>query len=295
MRLRATLSLAIPAAVLGGALYVLFGGMTDPGTAIAGSRTPVVVAQAGTSEADDEAFSDAQRAAIEAIIQAYLAEHPDFIRDFLLENPEVIQDAVVELERRRAEEEAARQAEVLAEQSDVLLYSPRQVVLGNPDGDVTLVEFFDYNCTYCRQSLSDIVQLIADDPDLRLVLKEFPVLGEGSVQAAQVAAVVNMIAPEQYWSFHQLLLGSGVAASTETALAAAEQIGLDPQQIEDNLGDEEVVATIEESYSLADALGINGTPTFVLANEVIVGAVGYDSLRAKIEAVRACGSTVCDS
>jgi protein-disulfide isomerase len=271
------------------ALGALLSGGLLAGTAAAQVDEPIVVAQAD----GDSALTDEQRAEIEAIIAAWIAANPGFIRDYLVNNPEVIREAVTELERRRIEAEAALQAETIALFEQELLHSPRQAVVGNPDGDVTLVEFFDYNCTYCRHALEDMNRLITEDPNLRIVLKEFPVLGPGSVEAAQVAAALNIVAPEKYWDFHNLLLGSGVSASSQAALDAAAQVGVDPAQLQPLLEDPAVIAAIEESYTVADALGLNGTPTYILGTEVIVGAVGYDQLVSSIASMRECGQTTC--
>ncbi|MCW5714121.1 MAG: thioredoxin domain-containing protein [Bauldia sp.] len=240
-----------------------------------------------------DAFTAEEQAAINAIIANYLAANPGFIRDYLVNNPEVIQDAVTELERRRVNAAAAQQAQAIAQYRDQLLFSPRQAVLGNPNGDVTLVEFFDYNCTYCKRALDDMNRLVAGDPNLRIVLKEFPVLGTGSTEAAQVAAAVIMVAPERYDAFHQLLLGSAAAATGQLAMEAAAQVGIDIAAITNALQSNEVVATIEEAYVMAGALGLTGTPSYVIGDEVVVGAVGYDALRARIDSMRRCGQTTC--
>jgi len=240
-----------------------------------------------------DAFTAEEQAAINAMIANYLAANPVFIRDYLVNNPEVIQDAVTELERRRIDAEAAQQAQAIAQYREELLFSPRQAVLGNPNGDVTLVEFFDYNCTYCKRALDDMNRLVAEDPNLRIVLKEFPVLGTGSTEAAQVAAAVIMVAPDKYDAFHQLLLGSAAPATGELALDAAAQVGIDIVALTTALQSNEIIATIEEAYVMAGALGLTGTPSYVIGDEVVVGAVGYDALRARVVAMRQCGQTVC--
>lgn len=257
---------------------------------------PIMLAQADPAPAaSDAAFSPAQRAEIDGMIQRYLAEHPDFIRNYLMENPEVIQEAIQELERKQREEELAQQQLAIDANRDLLLHSPRQVVLGNPDGDITLVEFFDYNCTYCKRSLADVDRLIAEDGNLRVVLKEFPVLGPGSIEAAQVAVAVNMVAPDKYAAFHDALLGSRAPADKARALAIAEEVGVDVAAIEAKLVDESTInETVNENYTLANALGLTGTPSYVIGDEVVVGAVGYDSLKASIESARAaCSSESC--
>jgi protein-disulfide isomerase len=292
-----TAIIAIVAVAIGGVLYAfLADGIGRSPTAEAEpSAEAVAVAQATPVPATDVTgvFTDAEQGAINRMIGDYLANNGDFIRDYLIANPEVIRDAVTELERRRIDDEAARQADAIALHRDLLLHSPRQAVIGNPNGDVTLVEFFDYNCTYCKRALSDMTRLIDEDPNLRIVLKEFPVLGVGSTEAAQVAAAVNIVAPELYDQFHLLLLGSSAQASLDLAISAAIEVGVDEVALRAAMESDEIIATIEETYMLADALALTGTPSYVLGNEVIVGAVGYDALKGMIESVRACGETAC--
>ena len=285
-------SVAIAVGLLG--FTLLSDGIGEgPGADAAG--TPIEVAQVTPDPADDDTgtFTAAEQAAINEMIGAYLAANGGFVREYLLANPEVLQEVVTELERQRINQQTAQQADAVNLYQDLLFFSPRSAVIGNPNGDITLVEFFDYNCSYCKRALDDMNRLIADDPGLRVVLKEFPVLGLGSTEAAQVAGAVVLLAPDLYGEFHQLLLGTQAQATGALALAAAAEIGLDIAQIEAMIGTAEVSAVIEESYMLADALGLTGTPSYVIGNEVIVGAIGYDSLRGMIDSIRACGATVC--
>ncbi|MDJ0930770.1 DsbA family protein [Breoghania sp.] len=217
----------------------------------------------------------------------------DFIRTYLLKNPEIIRDALFELERRKAEAEQKERFATIDQNKSILFDSTRQAVLGNPKGDVTLVEFFDYNCGYCKRVLGDMNRLIDEYPNLRIVLKEFPVLGQGSVEAAQVATAVNMIAPEKYDAFHQALLTTKGRANGAKAIAVTEQIGIDQAALTKALKDPEIGATLDESYGLAKSLELTGTPSYVIGEEIVFGAVGYDELKTKIDDIRACGSTSC--
>jgi len=232
---------------------------------------------AGGAPAQAQSFSSPQRTEIEKII-----------KDYLLAHPEVLQEAMAELEKKQqlAETEKARSA--IKNHSDALFNSPRQVVLGNPQGDVTFVEFFDYNCGYCKRALSDMTTLLSNDPKLKVVLKEFPVLGPGSVEAAQVAVAVRMQdkTGKKYLDFHQKLLGGRGQVDKAKALAAAKDAGLDMARIEKDLKSDEVGKTLEESMKLAEALGLNGTPSYVIGNDVVIGAVGLAALSQKIQAAR---------
>ncbi len=252
------------------------------GVGLAGLVCAGAIAVPATAGADQTAFDKGQQEAIGAIVKDYLMQHP-----------EVVRDAMQELDRRQQVAEAEAKKANVAQYADLLFNSKRQVVLGNPEGDVTLVEFFDYNCGYCKRAHADMKRLMDEDKGLRVVLKEFPVLGPGSEEAAQVAVVVHQMAPEKYQAFFdELLMGRGEVNGAR-ALAVATDIGLDPAAIKAKLKDPEVAATIGESYTLAQALGINGTPTYVMQGDVVVGAVGYDALKAKIKSVRDCGQATC--
>lgn len=222
-----------------------------------------------------------QREAFEAVI-----------RDYLLKHPEVIEEALTALEKKKAEDAAFAQKAIISEKSGVLFNSTRQVVLGNPQGDVTVVEFFDYNCGYCKRALSDMMNIITEDKKVRFVLKEFPVLGQGSVEAAQVAVAVNRVAPGKYMDFHQkLLLGRG-EANKARALEAAEGVGIDRKKLEAELAGPEIAATLEEVYALANGLGLTGTPSYVVGQTVVPGAIGHDRLKQRISEAR-CGQATC--
>jgi protein-disulfide isomerase len=226
-------------------------------------------------------FSSAQKGAIEKIIKDYLVEHP-----------EVLQEAMAALEKKQALAEAEKAKSAIKDHSEAIFNSPFQVTLGNPQGDVTFVEFFDYNCGYCKRAMTDMMALMEKDPKLKIVLKEFPVLGPGSVEAARVAVAVRMQdkTGKKYLEFHQKLLGGRGQADKARALAVAKEVGLDTARIEKDMKSEEATAAINESMKLAEALGINGTPSYVIGKaangDVVVGAVGLDSLGKKIDASR---------
>ncbi len=234
----------------------------------------LLAASPAVAPAQAETFSADQRGEIESVVKAYLLGHP-----------EVLQEAMTELEKRQQAAEADKHRAAVAQNNATLFSSPHQVVLGNPHGNVTMVEFFDYNCGYCKRAMSDMLDLIKSDPNLKFVLKEFPVLGEGSVEAARVAVAVRMqdtSGGRKYLEFHQKLLGGRGAADKARALAVAKDVGFDMARIEKDLGSDEVKKTIDEDMKLADALGVNGTPSYVVGDEVIVGAVGINSLRDKL-------------
>ena len=239
------------------------------------------------------AVPQASRAADE-LTAGQRAEVERLVRDYILEHPELIQDAMAELEKRQAAADAEKHKAAVKKYSQALFSSPRQVVLGNPDGNVTFVEFFDYNCGYCKRAMDDMLTLLKNDPKLKVVLKEFPVLGPGSVEAARVAVAVRMQdkTGKKYLEFHQKLLGGRGQADKAHALAVAKDIGLDMGRLDKDMESPEVKATLEESFKLAEALGLNGTPSYVIGDDVVIGAVGIDALKEKVNTSR-CGKPSC--
>jgi protein-disulfide isomerase len=225
-----------------------------------------------------------------ALTEGQQHEVEAIVRNYLIANPEIVRDAIYELQRKEDEAAKAAQTQTIAENSERLFSSPVDVVIGNPNGDVTLVEFFDYNCGYCRRAHGDMQQLLANDPNLRIVLKEFPILGEGSVQASQVAVAVLLTAPASYREFHDALLSEPGQVDGARAIALAEEMGLDAAALKTKSESDEVKATISESHELAQLLQLTGTPSYVTPREVVVGAVGYDALKAGIEKVRSCAA-----
>jgi protein-disulfide isomerase len=228
-------------------------------------------------------FSAGQRGEIEKIV-----------RDYLLAHPEVLEEVSAELSKRQAAAEAEKHQATISQNAETIFNSPRGVTIGNKEGDVTFVEFFDYNCGYCKRAMTDMIDLMKADPKLKVVLKEFPVLGPGSMEAAQVAVAVRMQDPggKKYLDFHQKLLGGKGQADKARAMAAAKEAGLDMSKLEKDLASQEVRATIEENFKLAESMGMNGTPSYVIGKQVVVGAIGREGLAEKIGVAR-CGKATC--
>jgi len=300
---RTTLLLVLILALLAGGVGVT---MLRPAISEAQVRE---IAQAVVAEAPKPASLD--KSAVETIVADFLDGQPKqntpadmdvaeldagrlnpMIESYLMDNPSILQRVSDKL----ADEVAARRKEETRTQLAALkteIYDePGHIVLGNPNGDVTLVEMFDYNCGYCRQALPDIATLLDEDPNLRIILKEFPILSQGSVEAARVAVQVSA-APVDYWTFHQALFTSPGKVDKAAALKAASDLGLNPITLEMGMNTPDVSGVIDTSYKIADKLKITGTPTYIIGDEIIPGAVGIDQLRSRIENMRACGSTDC--
>ncbi len=235
------------------------------------------------SPARAESFSPGQKAEIEAII-----------KDYLLQKPEVLREAIGVLEAREKAAEAKAREKVVSDPSGALFSAGNQAVIGNPKGKITLIEFFDYNCGYCKRALIDLARLMRDNPDLRVVLRDFPILSPGSVEAAKIAnAFLRQFQGEKFWEFHRKLLSSRGPVGKAEAIAVAKDLGADMDKLAKDAAAPSITSGIEESATLAKSLQVTGTPTFVIGEDVVVGAVGYDELEAKVANIKKCGKAVC--
>ena len=208
------------------------------------------------------------------------------VREYLLREPEVIMQAIEELQRRREATTAAEQRERLASGRDALVADDRDPVIGNPDGDVTLVEFFDYRCGYCRAMIEPMQSLLEGDPQLRVVMKEFPILGPDSLLASRAALAAHM--QDGYEAMHWGLLGeSTIDEATIRRLAEAQ--GLDVEQLMADMHSDTVADHIQDNIQLAQGLAINGTPSFVIGDTILPGAVPATRLADLINQQRSSG------
>ena len=215
------------------------------------------------------------------------------IREYLLSNPQLMLEVQAALETQQREEAARMAAQSLRENADTIFNSPNQAVIGNAEGDVTVVEFFDYNCGFCQRAMNDMNALLAGDSNLKFVMKELPILSEGSVEAHRVSTAVYRLYPEQYTEFHNQLLGSPGQKDGNRALRVAQSLNMDINALNEEAKKNNVLNAFREVNDLANSLGINGTPSYVIGDEVVFGALGEDVLREKIENMRKCGKTVC--
>ncbi len=216
-----------------------------------------------------------------------------FIREYLLANPEIIDEMNQALEIKKEAESRVMAQAAIANNKDAIFRAPEDIVLGNPAGDVTVVEFYDYNCGFCKRAMSDMTALLEKDPNVRFVLKEFPILGPDSLAAHRVAMSFRAIAPEKYGEYHMNLLGGDVRATEAHAIEIAKELGVDEAALRAGMDDPAIDKSIRQTYELANALGISGTPSFVIGDEAVFGAVGADVLLGKIANMRQCESTVC--
>lgn len=250
--------------------------------ALAGAMAAAPLMGAGAQTAAPS-FTPAQKQAIEGII-----------KDYLLKNPEILREALVELETRQRDAERLAQKQALQEQQAALASDQGSIVVGNPQGDVTLIEFFDYNCGYCKKSLLDVQALIKSDPKLKVVLRDFPILGPDSVEASKIAlAVKQHLKGEKYLDYHARLMSSRGRVGKDRALEIAKEMGLDPAKLVAEAETPAVLGGIQKTLHIAESLSINGTPAFIVGDEVISGAVGEGPIRNSIQSVRKCGKAAC--
>lgn len=223
------------------------------------------------ASAQDLTEEDVKRLALEAI----------------LERPEIVMEAVEILRAREAEAQAQAASEALDARRAEIVSADNAPVLGNPEGSVTVVEFFDYNCPYCRRAAADLHALMEADPDLRVLYREWPILGDASVVAARASLAAHAEGgAEAYEAFHMALMNGSGRVDEAAIEAAAEAAGLDMDRLREGMEAPEVTAHIEASTELAEALGISGTPAFVIGSEVVPGVVPQEELAALVEEAR---------
>ncbi|MCI0429370.1 MAG: DsbA family protein [Rhodospirillales bacterium] len=212
------------------------------------------------------------------------AKIEQIIHDYLLQHPEVVIEAINKYQTQQAQAAAEQQAKALVERRDELTTDPDAPVLGNPKGDVTLVEFFDYRCPYCKGVTAGLMDTIKSDGNVRLVMKEFPILGAESEYAAKAALAANR--QGKYGEFHEAMMTSKGKVTIDDVKRIAGEVGVDTAKMESDMQAPEIAGMIQRNYDLAQALGITGTPSFVIGDQLIRGAIGMEQLKKRIAAAR---------
>jgi protein-disulfide isomerase len=212
----------------------------------------------------------------------------EIIRQYLLKNPEVMIEAINNLRTREEAEEAKSVETALAGRRDEIERDPASPVAGNPKGDVTLVEFFDYRCGFCKRVHETVQTLIKNDGNIRFVYKEFPVLGPESLFAARAALAAFKLAPGKYPALHERLMALPSRAVSEAGvMEQVGAVGLDPKAVRKRMEDPAILKEIERTHELAEALRIRGTPSFVVGDTLIPGATDEEGLKKAVAAARA--------
>ncbi|MGH6865041.1 MAG: DsbA family protein [Methyloceanibacter sp.] len=211
------------------------------------------------------------------------------VRDYLTKNPEILVEMTTELDKRQQEEQVAQQEKAISENADAIFRSPDSFVAGNSNGDVTVVEFFDYNCGFCRRAMPDLIKLMDNDDKLRVVFKELPIFGEESEAAAKGALAANK--QGKYFEMHQKLFTEPGKANKEKVLRIANEIGLDVPKLEKDMADPAIQKSLDEVRDIAQKLGLQGTPLYLIGDRSIPGAPDdlYDQLTEKVAEVREKG------
>ena len=216
------------------------------------------------------------------------------VLDAIRKNPEIVREALIELQRRDEAKKADLQREAVAWAGDRLTDPATTHFAGNPDGDVTLVEFVDYNCGFCKRALGDVEALAKADPKLRIAIKELPVLGPDSVAASRISlAAREQIKGGAYHEFHAALLATRGKVDAAKAIEVAQKFGADPQKLASDAQSPRISAILDNTSRIAERLQINGTPAFVIGGEVVSGAVGVAPLAKRIQDTRKCGKSDC--
>ncbi|MDJ0615076.1 MAG: DsbA family protein [Rhizobiaceae bacterium] len=210
------------------------------------------------------------------------AEVEKIVREYLLTNPQIMLEVQEALQRQQQEQLSQQQTDVIAQNQDALFSSEGQLVFGDEDAKLTVVEFFDYNCSFCQRALADMQQIVEADQNVRFVLKEFPVLGEASVEASRVSLAFTKLMPEKAGQFHIDLLAMPGLKDGDRARELAVDMGVDLASLNAEMEKSHIIESISETYGLAEGLGITGTPSYVVGSKVIFGAVGYDQLKQEM-------------
>ena len=221
-------------------------------------------------------FTPEQKAAIEKLV-----------RDVLISNPEILVDAMRALEAKQQTQAAEAGRAAIAANAKELLNDGHSFVAGNPKGDVTIVEFFDYRCGYCKQVHPSLQALLKEDGKIRLVLKELPVLGPESIAASRAAvAALEQDKGGKYYAFHNAMMGHRGQLSEAEIFRIAEQAGLDIKKLKADMALPKVEQALRSNLALADKLGIQGTPGFVIGNELVPGAIPLETMRQLVKQAR---------
>jgi protein-disulfide isomerase len=282
--------LIVPAiALLAGLVFLGQGAVTGPTTKpsepdVAAAAAATAVSGAATPAPSPVAkdFSADQRKEIEKIIKNYL-----------ITNPEIFLEAQTALEAKMEKEQAEKLKVAIAENAKEIYRDPLADVAGNRNGDITVVEFFDYNCGYCKRGLHDVIKLVEKDPNVRVVFKELPILSKGSEEASRVAIASGK--QGKYWDVHKAMLEAKGVMNEANALAIATKLGLDIEKLKKDMTSPEVEAEIKKSEALAKKMGVNGTPHFLVGDRAIPGAPEdlFDQLEKHVTELRKSGCSYC--
>jgi protein-disulfide isomerase len=215
------------------------------------------------------------------------------IKEYLIANPEIFLEAQTALEAKMEKEQSEKLKVAIAENAREIYRDPKADIAGNPNGDITVVEFFDYNCGYCKRGLQELIKLVEGDPNVRVVFKELPILSKGSEEASRVAIAAGR--QGKYWDIHKAMLEAKGQMNEANALAIATRLGLDIEKLKKDMASPEVEEEIKKSEALAKKMGVNGTPHFLVGDRAIPGAPEdlHDQLANHVKDLRKSGCSYC--
>ena len=289
------LGLLAPAILLVGSTLAIGQHSSPPTTATAPSPVTVVQAESPTPAAAQPAAAPSEKAmaADAGLNAAQRKQIEEIIKDYLVKNPEVLLEAQNALEAKMDKIQAERVAGAIKSNAAEIFRPASSPVVGNAKGDVTVIEFFDYNCVYCKRAFGDLARVIDRDKQVKLIMKEFPILSKGSEEAAKVALAARM--QGKYWEFHRAMIEASGQASEASALRVAEKLNLDMGRLKKDMGSVEVKKEIDDTRALAAKLGIQGTPHFLVGDRIIPGAPEnlYEQMSKLVAEVRKEGCKVC--
>ena len=214
---------------------------------------------------------------------------PQLVREALINDPTILKDAVEKMQAKQEEDSQKQAKEGIIKNKDKLFADVNSPVVGAADADVTVVEFFDYHCGYCKKILPDILQLIEKDKKVRVVFKEFPILSEDSALASRAAIAVNRIAKEKYLDFHKAMFAMKGKFAEKDIFAEAKKLGIDSAKLKAEMAKPEIDAELDKNRKLAADLGVRGTPAVIIGEEFMPGAVPYETMQKAVDATRAAG------
>ena len=279
--------------VLGGVAAIAVGalvhiaGKDDGGLATGSVVTSAAIAQTAAAPAVAVPVADKSGKFSPDQVQALHV----IIKDYLLANPEILADVSKELERKQAAEQAAKAEKFLVDNKSKVFALSGDVVVGNPKGDITVVEFFDYNCGWCKKAVDDILKLTKADPRVRVVLKEYPIFG-GPPSVLAAKAALASVKQNKYWEFHAALMREKQVTEANV-YTVAERVGLNVARLKSDMADKKLDSVIQQNIEVGQGLGIEGTPGFVVDSRVNVGYVPADGMQQMIAEIRKQGCKIC--
>ena len=216
---------------------------------------------------------------------------PALVKDALVNNPDILNEAIKKLQEKQEEDAKAQAREAIGKNKDALFSNADSPVVGNASGDVTIVEFFDYHCGYCKQLFPSISQLLDEDKKIRVIFKEFPVLSEDSVTASRAALAISRIAKDKYFAFHSELMSASGKFDEKAIGAIAKKLDIDMTKLKAEMAKPEIAAMLDKNRELGEALGVHGTPAIVIGNDLFPGAMPYADLKKAVETARSKPAT----